>query len=82
MSKVIRVDALGTLCPIPIIELSKTMRRSVDEQEFRLESDDVATWSDLKAWARLTKNQVKQIDTNTFEITRGLSDSEAKKAES
>ncbi|MDA0217508.1 MAG: sulfurtransferase TusA family protein [Actinobacteria bacterium] len=82
MGKVIRVDALGTLCPIPIIELSKTMRRFVDEQEFRLESDDVATWSDLKAWARLTKNQVKQIDTNTFEITRGLSDSEAKKAES
>jgi TusA-related sulfurtransferase len=76
MAKPILIQALGTLCPIPIIELSKTMRRFDLDQEFLLESDDVATWPDLQAWARLTKNRVEQIDRITFAITRGLSDSQ------
>jgi TusA-related sulfurtransferase len=49
------------------------MRESPEEADFKLISDDPATLSDLTAWARMTKNEVIQLDPHTFTITRGES---------
>ncbi|MEY3344926.1 MAG: Sulfurtransferase TusA [Actinomycetota bacterium] len=59
-------------CPLPIIELSKSMKNYPSEVSFLLKSDDVATLPDLKAWSRMTGNIVTAIDSENFEITRGL----------
>lgn len=59
-------------CPLPIIELSKSMKNYPSEVSFLLKSDDVATLPDLKAWSRMTGNTVTAIDPENFEITRGL----------
>ena len=59
-------------CPLPIIELSKSMKNYPSEVSFLLKSDDVATLPDLKAWSRMTGNIVIAIDSENFEITRSL----------
>lgn len=59
-------------CPLPIVELSKSMKNYPSEVSFLLKSDDVATLPDLKAWSRMTGNIVTAIDSENFEITRGL----------
>ena len=66
------INCLGMKCPMPIIELSKSMKNYPSEVSFLLKSDDVATLPDLKAWSRMTGNIVIAIDSENFEITRGI----------
>ncbi|MFZ9249557.1 MAG: sulfurtransferase TusA family protein [Candidatus Nanopelagicaceae bacterium] len=66
------INCLGMKCPLPIIELSKSMKNYPSEVSFLLKSDDVATLPDLKAWSRMTGNIVIAIDSENFEITRGI----------
>ncbi|NDB08012.1 MAG: sulfurtransferase TusA family protein [Actinobacteria bacterium] len=66
------INCLGMKCPLPIIELSKSMKNYPSEVSFLLKSDDVATLPDLKAWSRMTGNIVTAIDSENFEITRGI----------
>ena len=66
------INCLGMKCPLPIIELSKSMKNYPSEVSFLLKSDDVATLPDLKAWSRMTGNIVIAIGSENFEITRGL----------
>ena len=66
------INCLGMKCPLPIIELSKSMKNYPSEVSFLLKSDDVATLPDLKAWSRMTGNIVIAIDSENFEITRSL----------
>lgn len=65
------LDCLGALCPTPIIQLSKAARELATGQKLLLKADDPATKSDLLAWARMTNNQVVEIDSTTFEIIKG-----------
>jgi len=65
------INCLGMKCPLPIIELSKSMKQNSSENSFLLKSDDVATSPDLEAWSRMTGNSVRAIDHENFEITRG-----------
>lgn len=71
MSYVQSLDCLGALCPTPIIQLSKALRGLTAGQKILLRADDPATRSDLSAWARMTGNHVVEIDSTTFEITKG-----------
>lgn len=66
----ITIHCLGMKCPLPIIELTKVMRREFNEKNFLLESDDVATLPDLNAWSRMTGHFIKKISDHSFEITR------------
>jgi tRNA 2-thiouridine synthesizing protein A len=66
------INCLGMKCPLPIVELSKSMKNYPSEVSFLLKSDDVATLPDLKAWSRMTGNIVTAIDSENFEITRSL----------
>lgn len=64
------LDCIGALCPTPIIRLSKAVRDVTSGEKLLLKADDPATKSDLLAWARMTGNQVREIDATTFEITK------------
>lgn len=69
-SAALTIDALGKKCPLPIVELSRALRRNPERSLFILLSDDRATEPDLAAWARMTGNQVAKIADNEFEIKR------------
>lgn len=65
------VDSRGKKCPQPIIDLSRTLKSNPEADSFHLLSDDIATWSDLIAWSRMTGHSVQEISTATFLIERG-----------
>ncbi len=64
------IDALGTRCPQPIIELARALKNHPQEQDFLLISDDPATAHDLTAWARMTGNEIEQLSFDRFVVTR------------
>ena len=71
MTYKVTLDCLGALCPTPIIQLSKAIGHLTTGEKLLLKADDHATKSDVLAWSRMTGNQVAEIDSVTFEITRG-----------
>ena len=66
------VDATGTRCPAPILAIASALKANPGEEIFRLISDDPATAPDIQAWARMTGNGLRIVDSTNFEITRTL----------
>jgi TusA-related sulfurtransferase len=64
------LDCLGKRCPLPVIELAKALADKPVGFEVTLLSDDPASQPDLIAWARMTGNATKSVETNTFQITK------------
>jgi cysteine desulfurase len=62
------VNAIGKLCPMPIIDLAVAVRNSNSGEIIQLLSDDPATWADLQAWSRMVGHLSRQINPTTFEI--------------
>ncbi len=50
MSDRIEIDAVGKRCPRPIIELAKATRRADAGATIRIQADDLAFESDVRAW--------------------------------
>lgn len=67
----ISVDSLGTRCPKPIIDVARALKVLQSGDEITLLADDPATWADLTAWARMTKNRAIKIKDCEFLITKG-----------
>jgi len=63
------LNCLGLLCPIPIIRLAKAL---LEYDEVLLLSDDPATFADMQAWARMTGNTFKQLDSFQFLVTKSV----------
>ncbi|MSY23727.1 MAG: hypothetical protein F2734_02325 [Actinobacteria bacterium] len=70
LSRVIELNCLGMLCPRPIIETAKAISNIQSGEQIKLNSDDPATWFDLKAWSRMTRNNVAKISEVEFLITK------------
>jgi tRNA 2-thiouridine synthesizing protein A len=68
------LNCLGMRCPLPIIAIGKAMRVSLTGQSIRLLSDDPATEIDLRAWARMTGNQVIVTGNNQYLVTKSKVD--------
>jgi len=66
----IEVDSRGKKCPQPIIDLARAIKVNPSEDSFQLLSDDVATWSDLSAWSRMTGHSVKAVAVAAFLVLR------------
>lgn len=64
------IDALGTRCPLPIIETAKALQDMKIGDSLTIFSDDPATSPDLKAWARMTGNRVEVLGPVKFKITK------------
>ena len=55
------VDARGTLCPQPVIDLARWWRRHPDARGVRLLADDEAARADVPAWCRLTGRHLEKV---------------------
>ncbi|MGC8586510.1 MAG: sulfurtransferase TusA family protein [Candidatus Micrarchaeia archaeon] len=55
------VDARGSSCPGPIVELSKAYRNAKVGDTIELWATDPGVKSDVAAWAEKTKNKVESI---------------------
>jgi tRNA 2-thiouridine synthesizing protein A len=64
------LDCLGKRCPLPIIELAKTLADKPLGFKVTLLSDDPASAPDLIAWARMTGNSAEISESNTFQVTK------------
>ena len=64
------LDCLGKRCPLPIIELAKTLADKPIGFKVTLLSDDPASAPDLIAWARMTGNSAEISESNTFQVTK------------
>ncbi|WP_228373232.1 sulfurtransferase TusA family protein [Demequina silvatica] len=53
----VTVDAMGLVCPLPIIELAKAARGREAGTEITVLCTDVAARVDVPAWARMTGHE-------------------------
>lgn len=68
------LNCLGMKCPLPIISIGKEIKTIVAGESIRLLCDDPASELDLRAWARMTGNQVKVKSPNEFLVTKSKVD--------
>ncbi len=68
------INCLGKRCPLPIIETAKAIKELRPGDSVHLLADDPATEIDLRAWARMTGNQVNVSAPNEFLITKSKVD--------
>ena len=64
------LNCLGMRCPLPIIAIGREIKLIIAGESIRLLADDPATELDLRAWSRMTGNQVKIINPNEFLVTK------------
>ncbi|KAB7742472.1 aminotransferase class V-fold PLP-dependent enzyme [Nostocoides sp. F2B08] len=55
------LDARGSLCPQPIIDLARWWRRNPDAPGVRLVADDEAARADVPAWCRMTGRELQEV---------------------
>jgi tRNA 2-thiouridine synthesizing protein A len=68
------LNCLGMRCPLPIIAVGKEIKSILAGETIRLLADDPATELDLRAWARMTGNQVEARNSNEFLVTKSKVD--------
>ena len=66
------INCLGMRCPQPIIDIAKAVAAISAGESLILLADDPATWPDLRAWARMTSNEVSQQSETRFMVTRRI----------
>ncbi len=69
MSEGKRIDARGTKCPRPIIELAKARRGSSVGEKIIIIADDLAFESDVTAWCETTGNSLAELTKSGDEVT-------------
>ncbi|MBN8227585.1 sulfurtransferase TusA family protein [Corallococcus macrosporus] len=58
----VRVDTSGALCPVPILEIAKAMRRLPPGSLVELISTDRGLEADLPAWCDATGNTLVRME--------------------
>ena len=58
MDKDATLDALGQMCPMPIVMLAKKMKELRSGQVLELLADDIGAKEDVPAWCSRTGNQL------------------------
>ena len=59
MTEVRVVDARGSRCPVPVIQVARTARDLPEGATVVLLADDEAARSDVPAWARMRGHEVR-----------------------
>jgi tRNA 2-thiouridine synthesizing protein A len=62
LSADVTVDCLGKLCPVPVIETSKAVRRMEAGTILLLIADDPGSDPDIHAWCDETGNTLLRMD--------------------
>lgn len=55
------VDALGELCPVPIIEIAKAIKAVKPGGLVRLLADDPGAERDMLDWAKATRHEIVEL---------------------
>lgn len=55
------IDCRGLRCPLPIVELAKAIRRVALGEELTILATDPAFLPDVQAWARMTRNELREL---------------------
>ena len=50
------LDCKGMMCPMPIVELAKKIKKMQSGEELEMVSDDIGSREDVPAWAKKTGN--------------------------
>ncbi|ATB32573.1 sulfurtransferase TusA family protein [Melittangium boletus] len=58
----VRVDASGTWCPVPILEIAKAVRRLAPGALVELVATDPGVARDLPAWCEATGHQLLSLE--------------------
>jgi TusA-related sulfurtransferase len=61
-TKNVKLDCKNRMCPVPLVELSKAMKKMEIGQIFEMEVTDPAFTRDLQAWIRRTGNELISLD--------------------
>lgn len=64
------INCIGWQCPQPIIEVAKAIARISPGDSLILLADDPFILLDLRAWARMTDNEVNPLSETRFKVTR------------
>ncbi|WP_164016297.1 sulfurtransferase TusA family protein [Pyxidicoccus trucidator] len=62
MDEAVRLDTSGALCPMPILEIAKAMRRLPPGTVVELISTDRGLEADLPAWCEATGNPLLRLE--------------------
>ncbi len=65
----ITVDATGLYCPMPIIMISKEIKKIEVGQVLALMADDEGIQADLPAWCKTTGNELLELAKNDSVFT-------------
>ncbi len=52
------LDCKGMMCPMPIVELSKKIKKMQPGEVLEMVSDDIGSKEDVPAWAKKTGNEL------------------------
>jgi tRNA 2-thiouridine synthesizing protein A len=58
------INALGLLCPLPIVHLNRAMKDIPVGEEIVVQADDPAFPMDIKAWCEKCGHTLVSLDTN------------------
>jgi TusA-related sulfurtransferase len=53
----VKLDAMGMMCPMPIVELSKKVKELESGTVLMMEADDEGVIEDIPSWCRRTGNE-------------------------
>jgi tRNA 2-thiouridine synthesizing protein A len=68
---VITLDCLGKRCPLPVIELARTIGSVEIGQTIRVLADDPAAAIDIPAWCRMRNQEyVGSPEPSTYDVRR------------
>lgn len=59
----VTLDCLGKLCPMPVIETMKTIKKMATGQTLLMLADDPGSDPDMHAWCEETGNPLLRMDT-------------------
>jgi len=62
MDEAVRLDTSGALCPMPILEIAKAMRRLAPGTLVELVSTDRGLEADLPAWCEATGHALLRLE--------------------
>ncbi|MFC1734142.1 sulfurtransferase TusA family protein [candidate division KSB1 bacterium] len=68
MPKQLAIDCKGMKCPRPIIEIAKASRKLTPGSHLKVQADDLAFESDVKAWAENTNSTIIDFNRNGNQV--------------
>ena len=69
----ITIDAMGLRCPIPIVRISRELKKIDSGQTVEVKCDDPAFAEDVKAFCRITRNKLENLHTHESMFTAVIS---------